>query len=93
MLMSTITIDTNIYKDAEIYARHHNVSVKDLVEKYFKSLISARRNVTETSTDVDMNRYKISPRIKALETNFLCPSDITDDYKAELKEQRSSKYL
>ena len=91
--MSTITIDTDIYKDAEIYAKHHNVSVKDLVEKYFKSLISARRNVTETSTDVDMNRYKISPRIKALETNFLCPSDITDDYKAELKEQRSSKYL
>ena len=41
--MSTITIDTSIYKDVEIYAKQHNVSMKDLVEKYFKSLISVKK--------------------------------------------------
>lgn len=91
--MSTITIDASIYKDAEIYAKQHNVSMKDLVEKYFKSLMSARKNVKETSDDVDMSRYRMSSRIKALETNFVCPLNFSDDYKSELKEKRNSKYL
>ena len=38
-----------------------------------------------------MSRYRISSRIKALETNFVCPLNFTDDYKSELKEKRNSK--
>ena len=32
--MNTITVDSNIYRGAEIYAKLHNISVDRLVEKY-----------------------------------------------------------
>lgn len=32
--MNTITVDSKIYKGAEIYAKLHNISVDRLVEKY-----------------------------------------------------------
>ena len=31
--MNTITIDSNIYKGAEMYAKLHNISVGDAIEK------------------------------------------------------------
>ena len=32
--MSTITVDSKIYRGAEIYAKLHNISVDSLVEKF-----------------------------------------------------------
>ena len=36
--MNTLTIDQNIYNGAEIYAKRHNVSVRQLVEEYLVSI-------------------------------------------------------
>lgn len=34
--MNTISIDSNIYRGAEIYAKLHNVSIKQMVERYLQ---------------------------------------------------------
>lgn len=39
MHMNTITIDSNIYKEAEMYAKMHNISVVDAIEKGILLLI------------------------------------------------------
>ncbi|OYP68385.1 hypothetical protein CIK98_03355 [Prevotella sp. P2-180] len=39
MIMNTLTIDQKIYNGAEMYAKKHNVSVKQLVEDYLVSII------------------------------------------------------
>ena len=39
VLMNTLTIDQKIYNGAEMYAKKHNVSVKQLVEDYLVSII------------------------------------------------------
>lgn len=91
--MKTITIDPNIYKDAEDYAKQHNISMKELVEKYFISLASLKKHdpVHEESA-MDMSRYKISPTLKKMENDFVCPQYLSDDYKSEIKEMKSTKY-
>ena len=33
MIMNTIAIDSNIYQGAEMYAKLHNISVRDVIEK------------------------------------------------------------
>ena len=37
--------------------------------------------------------YYISSSVRALETGFECPEDLSFDYKAELAEARTEKYL
>ena len=37
--MNTLTIDQKIYNGAEMYAKKHNVSVKQLVEDYLVSIL------------------------------------------------------
>ena len=39
-IMNTITIDSNIYRGAEDYAKRHNVSIKQLVETYLRKILS-----------------------------------------------------
>ena len=39
VLMNTLTIDQKIYNGAEMYAKKHNVSVKQLVEDYLVSIL------------------------------------------------------
>lgn len=36
--MTTIAIDSNIYRDAELYAKQNNISVKELVESLLKNI-------------------------------------------------------
>lgn len=38
--MNAITINTEIYKGLEIYAKKHNVSINQLVEDYLKKLLT-----------------------------------------------------
>lgn len=45
------------------------------------------------SVDLSNEKYKISPLIKAMETGFHLPEDISDDYKKEIGEIRAEKYL
>ena len=45
--MNTITVDSNIYRGAEIYAKLHNISVDRLVEKF---LLSFQKPSSEIET-------------------------------------------
>ena len=41
--MTTISIDTNLYNEAKLYAEEHNISVRHLFETYVLSLIKKRQ--------------------------------------------------
>ena len=43
--MNTLTIDQNIYNGAEIYAKRHNVSVRQLVEEYLVSIQMVEKQI------------------------------------------------
>lgn len=45
------------------------------------------------SVDSNRGKYKISPLIKAMETGFHLSEDISYDYKKEIGEIRTKKYL
>ena len=93
--MNTITIDNNLYNDAVVYARKHNMSVDSLVENYIISLLGDSKS-SYSYTDMITSRnvkYKISPRVKALEMEFVCPENLSEDYKKEIKEGRTKKGL
>ena len=48
--MNTITIDSNIYQGAEMYAKLHNVSLRQMVEAY---LAKFQVTVSSKTTSVD----------------------------------------
>ena len=52
--MSTITVDSKIYRGAEIYAKLHNISVDSLVEKFLMKfqISSESETVSKESDDV-----------------------------------------
>lgn len=40
--MNTITIDTDIYKGAEVYARKHNLNLKKFIERVILNAVSQK---------------------------------------------------
>lgn len=93
--MNTVTIDSNIYiKGAEMYAKLYNISVESVFEKGINLLLEkfrAKRDITKTmGASVE---YYISPKVKALETGFECPADLSSDYKAELSEGKDVEFI
>lgn len=93
--MNTITINPVLYHGAERYAKEHNVSIRELVENFISKLITVRNedasiNVTEMNKD----RYIISPRLKSVELRHKVDTDdLSLDYKKEIHDIRDSKYL
>lgn len=89
--MNTITIDSKIYRIAEMYAKLHHVSVETVFEKsvnlFLKKFMVSHEEVSQAS------KYYISPKVKALETGFRCPKDLSVDYKEELSDALAEKYL
>lgn len=90
MRTSTITIDSSIYAGAARYAEAHNVSVEQLTEQYLASLVLLVPTPAKKSKA--SKRYKISPKVKALECGFIAPTDLSEDYKAEISQFRASRY-
>ena len=92
--MNTISINQHIYNDAVIYARKHNMTVSTLVENFFISLLNnnASNTVEEASSSKEV-KYRISPRVKALEMGYICPENLSIDYKEEIKEGKMRKSL
>lgn len=90
--MSTITIDQKLYNDALNYARKHNVSIDSLVERFFKSLLGKSSSEADSTMTLSKPiRYKISPKVKALEMGYECPVDISLDYKQEILDGKLQK--
>ena len=50
-------------------------------------------NIRANSQDSTTEKYYISPKVKALESGFICPKDLSLDYKKELSGSIIEKYL
>jgi hypothetical protein len=77
----TLNVDSDLVQHAKSYAREKGRSLSDLFEMYLKALI----NKKETSEE------ELTPKVKSLLGSFKMPEDF--DYKNELSEQLSNKYL
>jgi hypothetical protein len=77
----TLTIEQSIIDEAKKYARKRERSLSDLIENYLKALIK------ETPSGTD----ELTPTVKALRGSFKRSEDM--DYKDELAERLSEKYL
>jgi hypothetical protein len=75
-----LSIDKKVAEEAKKYARNQGRSLSDLVESYFKFLIS----------DEPVQNLNISPKIKALKGALKVPEDY--DYKKELAKALTKKY-
>lgn len=84
--MAIITLDNSTYNDAALYAKLHNVSIADALKAGMKLLLENIK--VQEATD-----YYISPTIKALETGFKCPDNLSEDYKQEWSDSLTEKHL
>lgn len=57
--MNTISIDTNIYRGAEIYAQTHNISITELAEKALLKFVGKKENFR-------LKKEELSPAVKSL---------------------------
>ena len=88
--MATITLDNSTYNDAALYAKLHNVSIADALKAGMKLLLE---NVKVQEATDSNEQYYISPTIKALETGFKCPDNLSEDYKQEWSDTLTEKHL
>ena len=77
----TLNVDKDLAIKAKIYARSRGRSLSDLVESYFKILTNKSVFYEENLTD----------KVKSLLGSFKVPDDF--DYKKDLSEQLTKKYL
>lgn len=78
--MNTITIDSNTYNSIEQYARQNHMSVTEAVVTGLNTFLGKFKAKVSTTK----HEYYISPEVKALETGFKCPPDLSENYKDEL---------
>lgn len=79
----TLTIEQSVIEKAKKYARQKERSLSDLIENYLKALTTEEMN--KRSED------ELSSTVKNLKGSFKMPKDF--DYKKELTERLSEKYL
>lgn len=89
-IMATITLDNSTYNDAAMYAKLHNISIAEALKVGMKFLME---NFRLQAKDTSNGKYYISPKIKALEMGFKCSKNISIDYKDELSDALTEKYL
>lgn len=77
----TLTIEQSIIEKAKKYARSKERSLSDLIENYLKAITG-----DEVSAKDDL-----PPTVKALKGSYKMPKNF--DYKKELGERLSEKYL
>ncbi len=77
----TLTIEQDIIIKAKEYAKTKNRSLSDIIGNYLKLL---------TFSDID-TKENLDPTIESLRGSFKMPENF--DYKKELKNRRSEKYL
>ena len=87
--MNTITIDSSTYNSIALYAKQNNISVSEAVVAGLNSFLEKfKAKLAPTQP-----QYYISPEVKALETGFKCPTDLSEDYKEDYQTTLSEKYL
>lgn len=76
-----------------------DMNMVSVIRSLINSMNGVRIIPSETKAEIkkhsvdSSSKYKISPLIKAMETGFHLPDDISDDYKKEIGEIRTKKYL
>ena len=76
--MATIYLDNTTYNEAALYAKLNNISISEAIKAGMKALMN---NIKTNSQDATSEKYYISPKVKALESGFICPKDLSFDYK------------
>ena len=76
----TLSINKALAHRAKAYARKQGRSLSDLVESYFKVLI----------TEEDPSEYQVSEKLQSLKGALKVSEDF--DYKAELSDSLAKKY-
>lgn len=77
----TLTIEETIIMKAKNYARSKNSSLSNLIENYLKAVIQEDKSEEIDTTSI----------VKSLQGSFKAPKNF--DYKAELSNRLSEKYL
>ena len=77
----TLTIDDAVICKAKKYAKRKENSLSNIIENYLKMLVD----------DNSVADYELTPIVKSLKSTF--HSDAEFDYKTELKNRMSKKYL
>ena len=77
----TLTIEEGLISRAKEYAKDQGRSLSDLVENYFKLLISDNYNIRKDAPDI----------VKELRGSFQAPEDF--DYKKVLQDEIIRKHL
>lgn len=77
----TLTIEETIIVKAKNYARSKNSSLSNLIENYLKAVIQEDKSEEIDTTSI----------VKSLQGSFKAPKNF--DYKAELSNRLSEKYL
>lgn len=88
--MMSIVLDNSTYNDAALYAKLNNISIADALKAGMKFLME---NFKMQARIASKEQYYISPKVKALETGFKCPKDLSLDYKKELSDALMEKYI
>jgi hypothetical protein len=77
----TLTIEKSVIEKAKRYAKEKERSLSDLIENYLKAITKEKK--TEMARD--------TPIVQSLKGSFHVPDNF--DYKKELTESLSKKYL
>ena len=77
----TLTIEEKIIQRAKKYAKQHGRSLSEIIENYLKV-------ITQEETE---EKSEITPLVKSLRGSFKAPESY--DYKKELEDELSGKYL
>ena len=67
-----LSIDSNIYKGAEMYAKLHNVSLRQLVENFLSKCLASDKNERQSS-------LSLPPHLERLGGCLADIDDATDD--------------
>jgi len=76
----TLTIEQSVIEKAKLYARKKGRSLSDIIENYLKAITKEQKAGENTS-----------PLVNSLRGSFKAPENF--DYKKELSEKLSEKYL
>ena len=77
----TLTIEQSVIEQAKRYAKKKERSLSDLIENYLKAI----------TKEVKVEPVEKTPIVQALKGSFHMPDNF--DYKKELAEKLSEKYL
>ncbi len=88
--MNTITLDNATYNAISLYAKQKGISIAEALKAGARLLLDNFKVESKITTE---RQYYISPKVKALETGFKCPEGLSTDYKDELQDALTEKYL